>query len=603
MASSKEASMQTAEHTEVLKIDSEVDMQTGQPQHDDDMEAYQSRKLDFRTVMALLALAFSYEACLFSFVLPAAILLTINADVGPSAQITWVATSWSLAIAVVQTIAGRCSDIFGRRNFFIVGNSLGVIGCAIASRAKTVNTIIAGSCLMGIGAGLQQLAFAAASEIVPRKHRGAAQSLLSVVSLPGSTFGSVIAFALVAHLTWRWAFYLGIIINGFALFLVVVFYWPPGFIGLHPDGKSRIQQIKELDFVGLTLFGGGLTTFLVGVSFGGNPYSWRDVHVVAPLLIGGLCVFVAFPLWEVLSSNKIEKLCPPHLFADVRGFVCPLGVVFASGMTLTSLQVLWPQQVQLLFTTVPTIVGWYTVAYNASATVGVVFGGPIFSYLRRTRYQFPFVVFMQVVFIGLMATVDQHTPARAIVFVGIASFMIGASQVMAILLIQFGASDQEIGVSTGLLNSVRSTGGAIAIAIYSSLIHSKATHNLVPDVASAAVKAGLPSASIESFIVALTSGSASALEAVRGITPAIIAAGVDAEKSVYAGAFKLVFEVSMVFGGLACIGASCIRSVDHKMTRQVAVKVDAPHLLGHGKGEAKVLSKTEEECKVPRLDV
>ena len=79
----------------------------------------------------------------------------------------------------------------------------------------------------------------------------------------------------------------------------------------------------------------------------------------------------------------------------------------------------------------------------------MVLGGPIFSYLRRTKSQFVTVVFMQVLFIGLMATVDQHTPARACVFVSIASFMIGASQVMAILIIQFGASDHEIGVSTG----------------------------------------------------------------------------------------------------------------------------------------------------------
>ena len=74
------------------------------------------------------ALAFTYEACLFAFVLPAALLLTINQAIGPSAQITWAATSWALSCAVVQTIAGRLSDIFGRRNYFISGNLLGLIG-------------------------------------------------------------------------------------------------------------------------------------------------------------------------------------------------------------------------------------------------------------------------------------------------------------------------------------------------------------------------------------------------------------------------------------------------------------------------------------------
>ena len=128
------------------------------------------------------------------------------------------------------------------------------------------------------------------------------------------------AFALVAHLTWRWAFYLGVIVNGLALVLVLVFYWPPGFIGLHPDGKSRTQQFKELDFVGLALFAGGLTTFLVGVSFGSNPYSWRDTHVLAPLLIGGM----------VSDSHQLTPGCR----ADSYRSGCVLGLSLVGTLQL-----------------------------------------------------------------------------------------------------------------------------------------------------------------------------------------------------------------------------------------------------------------------------
>lgn len=135
-------------------------------------------------------------------------------------------------------------------------------------------------------------------------------AFFSVVALPGSAFGSVIgqlaqflstalwlihrtngaptiAYAVVAKLTWRWTFYIGIISNGWALLLVLLFYWPPDFLGLHPEGKTRWQQFKELDFVGLTLFGGGLTAFLLGLSFGNNPYPWISATVLAPLIIGG----------------------------------------------------------------------------------------------------------------------------------------------------------------------------------------------------------------------------------------------------------------------------------------------------------------------------
>jgi hypothetical protein len=41
---------------------------------------------------------------------------------------------------------------------------------------------------------------------------------------------------------------------------------------------------------------------------------------------------VAFPLWEIYSSDDIAKLCPPKLFRNVRGFSLVLVVIFVSGM-------------------------------------------------------------------------------------------------------------------------------------------------------------------------------------------------------------------------------------------------------------------------------
>jgi len=49
--------------------------------------------------------------------------------------------------------------------------------------------------------------------------------------------------------------------------------------------------------------------------------------------------------------------------------------------------------------------------------------------------------------------------------------------------------------------------------------------------------------------VALTSGSAAGLNSIEGINSRIIAAGIAAQKGVYGGAFRLVFLVSIAFGG------------------------------------------------------
>ncbi|KIY03339.1 uncharacterized protein Z520_00030 [Fonsecaea multimorphosa CBS 102226] len=550
------------------------------------IQDYESRSIDLRTILGLLALAVTYEACLFSFALPSAILLTINEDVGPSTNFTWAATSWALASAVVMTIAGRCSDIFGRRNFFLIGNLLGATGCAIACRATNTSLIILGSSFLGLSAGLQQLAFAAANEIVPKKNRGQTLAFMSIVSIPGSSFGAPIAYQLVSQSSWRWAYYVSLIVNVVALLLISVFYWPPDFLGLHPDGKTRRQQFLELDFVGLLLFGGGLTVFLVGVGFGGNPYPWTNAVVLAPTIIGGISVFVAFPLWEVYSPDSIAKLCPPRLLQDVRAVVVPLGVSFAGGMALISTGILWPQQVQRLLTTVPRAVGWYGMATNAASTAGLILAGQTFSTIPKTRYQYIFVVVMMTVFLGLNATSNEHTPARAIVLVAFASAMIGATNCMSILIVQLGARDEDIGLATGLVNSTRSTGGAIGVAIYSSLLANRVNSRWARDIGRALIQAGLPAASLASFLQALPLGN---FEGVPGVTPRIVAAALGAQKSVYSDAFKLVYCVTVAFGGLAIIGALFVADVDKRLTRQVNVQLARPHLRGSGNGEAKVL--------------
>lgn len=157
----------------------------------------------------------------------------------------------------------------------------------------------------GIASAFQTLAFAAACEIVPKKHRGLTVACISIAAIPGSAFGAVIgtsfviplrdsklklvpsAYALVATLSWRWTFYISIIANGIAFILIALFYFPPDFKNLHPDGKSRFQQVKELDYLGLLLLGGGLASLLIGISFGDNPHSWTSAPVLTPLILGG----------------------------------------------------------------------------------------------------------------------------------------------------------------------------------------------------------------------------------------------------------------------------------------------------------------------------
>lgn len=78
---------------------------------------------------------------------------------------------------------------------------------------------------------------------------------------------------MVAGASWRAAYWLPFGLDVVGLLLVFFFYHPINQF-IHEEGKSKLDQVKELDWVGLALFASGLTLFLLGIAFGGTIFPW-----------------------------------------------------------------------------------------------------------------------------------------------------------------------------------------------------------------------------------------------------------------------------------------------------------------------------------------
>lgn len=105
--------------------------------------------------------------------------------------------------------------------------------------------------------------------------------------------------------------------HGCAGIFLFVFYNPPTFHTKHRvDGKTKLDLLREMDYVGLFLFTVGCTLFLIGVNFGGRQYPWKSAAVMAPIVVG-VCSLVALGFWESYATLKYP-LVPPHLFRKTR---------------------------------------------------------------------------------------------------------------------------------------------------------------------------------------------------------------------------------------------------------------------------------------------
>lgn len=150
-----------------------------------------------------------------------------NAITGPKEYYNWMISASTITTAISLMLSGGLSDIFGRRYFVILGCFIGIIASIVAIVAKSVPMIIASSVVAGLGAGSQQLALAATSELVPNKHRGKTQAVLDLCILPWSIFGAITGGAMVTYHGkegFRINFYIGLVLNALCLALIWLWY-------------------------------------------------------------------------------------------------------------------------------------------------------------------------------------------------------------------------------------------------------------------------------------------------------------------------------------------------------------------------------------------
>jgi MFS family permease len=259
----------------------------------------------------------AYNAYLFTLLIPPAILSYINAELGPDPRYTWITISWNLGGAIFVTVAGRLSDLFGRRYFFLSGSALLIIGSIVSATGQSISQMIAGGAIFGAGSGFLEMAFGAVQEVVPNKYRMVTIGIFDASSIVSQIMPLVAWIIIRDTKNWRNAYYLMIGFQVLNLIFMFIFYHPPAFKTKHTrDGKSKRQILREFDWVGLFMFTAGCTLFICGVAWGGTLHPWTSAATIAPIVVGFLTL-VVLGFYERYSNVK-EALLPPRLFKQVR---------------------------------------------------------------------------------------------------------------------------------------------------------------------------------------------------------------------------------------------------------------------------------------------
>lgn len=165
-------------------------------------------------------------------------------------------------------------------------------------------------------------------------------------------------------------------------------------------------------------------------------------------------------------------------------------------------------------------------------------------------------------------------------FVFIATTFVGYNEALVLPICGICIKDQqEIGTAIGFAGSARSAISTVASTVYTVVLTARAGTTIPAIVPPALVEAGLPESSVADYMTAVAGGgSEAALSAIKGVTPAIEAAGALAYRIAYMDAYRTIFYVSLAFGGLAILVTFLVPNIDDLMSDSVAAT-----LQGRGK--------------------
>ncbi|KAK4998648.1 hypothetical protein LTR66_002152 [Elasticomyces elasticus] len=498
------------------------------------------------------AIGFGFMSATGGYALVAPLLGEINADIGPSPNLTWVALAYLLCSAIVFLLVGRLSDIFGRRWFFIVGSVIGLIGSILGATAQSIDQLIGAEVFIGIAAGFQVSFFWVVGEIVPMKYRYLANSAAYAFTIPTNPLAAKIGltFQTQTSVKWRGCFYFMIGVNVISIFCWYFFYHPPTFKMLHRRTAAK-QLLRDFDWIGLTLYTGSTFIFLMGLTWGGSLYPWKSAQVLG-VLVGGVVGFAVFIIWEIYLPIGSEPFLPLHLFRNLRYMACAW-LTAVGAATYFGFSLIWPSAVAVLYTDLSDS---HKATLSGLAAMGFVFGQIAGGFVGTLTGPRPGIIACMTIAAPVLmaAAANPINMNLTMGLVATGTLFIGMMEGMAIATTTFPLRTQEeIGTAGGLSGTIRSFGSVIAVAVLSATLKNRLATTIPAIVVPAAENAGLPTASIPALISGLGGLTALNNTTVPGLTTDIMTTALHAYKVANSQAYSTVFLVSFAFGGIGMI--------------------------------------------------
>jgi EmrB/QacA subfamily drug resistance transporter len=413
------------------------------------------------TVLALAQFIVVLDVTIVNVALP-----HIQTDLGFTPDgLQWVISAYTLVFGGFLLLGGRAADLLGPRRVFVAGLVLFGLTSLAGGLAGSPGLLIAARTVQGLGGALlSPAALGILTVTFPHgRERNIAMSVWGGLAGLGGTLGVVAGGFLVDSLSWRWVFIVNVPI---VVALVAITPLLVPHIGPHEGDRS-------FDVLGAVLATGGLLAVVYAV-VRAEPLGWSSAEVVG-CLAGGVLLLAAF---VVVESRVRAPLVPLRLLRS-RALSSSGGAIALTGAGFLSMFFLTAIFLQQVRGDSALRAGVEFLPMGGAAIASAVLATPLIHRFGTRPVQIAGTL-LGAAGLLLLSRADatgsyasQILPGTVLFGVGIIVVSVPA-QIAAVVEVK----DTDAGAASGVFTAFQQVGGAVGLAVVTTLATSRTTHAL-----------------------------------------------------------------------------------------------------------------------------
>jgi EmrB/QacA subfamily drug resistance transporter len=375
-------------------------------------------------------------------------------------NLQWIVNAYTLVFGGFLLLGGRAGDLIGRKRIFLVGLVIFTTASLLDGLASSEGMLIGARALQGLGAALVSPAALSiiSTTFAEGRDRARALGVWAAIAIGGSAVGLVLGGFLVQYLSWQWIFFVNVPV-GIAAFVLS--------LRLIPESRDEHAH-GSYDIAGAVTVTGGLMALVYAI-VGANSAGWASAKTIGFFVLAAV-LLAAFGAIEMRAKAPLVRL---SIFR-VRSLLTANLTMFLAASAIFAMFFFNTLYLQRVLGYEPLKAGLAFLPFTAGIMVSA---GLASTLAPRIGVRPVAAVGMLLTAAGLLLLtqlpVDGSYITSVLPSILLSSLGMGAVFMPLTLVATTGLKNEDQGLASGLFNTSQQIGGALGLAILSTIATSK----------------------------------------------------------------------------------------------------------------------------------